>query len=62
MKTWDIKSALKQDFNALYVKEFTEDWKEQRLLREIEIDLMELPGLEFVINRLVEEAKKEAII
>jgi hypothetical protein len=35
-----IKAALKADFNKLYVKEFTTDWKTQRLVRGLEIDVM----------------------
>jgi len=35
-----IKAALKADFNKLYVKEFTTDWKTQRVLRGLEIDVM----------------------
>jgi hypothetical protein len=38
----DVKKALKKDFKNLYVQEFTTDWKAQRLLRVMEIDIMSL--------------------
>lgn len=40
-----IKEAIKKDFNILYQKEFTTDWKEQRLVRELEINVMSFPNL-----------------
>lgn len=37
-----LREALKADFDNLYVKEFTTDWKNQRLFRNIEIGIMDL--------------------
>ena len=37
-----LRTALIKDFNNLYVKEFTTDWKFQRMMRSIEINLMKL--------------------
>lgn len=49
-----FKIALKKDFNLLYQKEFTTDWKEQRLIRGLEIDAMSFPNL----AKIAEEDKK----
>lgn len=38
----ELKDALKQDFRALYVKEYSTTWETERLIRGIEIDLMPL--------------------
>ncbi len=40
-----VKDALKKDFRKLYVKEFTVTWKNERVIREIEIDIMPLENL-----------------
>jgi len=40
-----FKTALKKDFDLLYQKEFTTDWKEQRFIRGLEIDAMSFPNL-----------------
>lgn len=37
-----LRKALMKDFESLYVKEFTTDWKVQRLIRQVEIGLMPL--------------------
>lgn len=59
----DLKTALKKDFNLLYQKQFTTDWKAQRIVIGLEIDVMGLPNLEKVIDqtleRVVEETTKE---
>ena len=57
----DIKlvRALQADFKKLYVKEFTINYKAQRLIRNMEIGIMQLPNLEKYINRkVIEELKK----
>ena len=41
-KETELKEALKKDFRKLYVKEFSAFWERERLVREIEIDLMRL--------------------
>jgi len=38
----ELRKALKKDFRNLYVREFTTDWVIERMLREIEIDVMSL--------------------
>lgn len=44
----DIKlvRALQKDFETLYVKEFTTAWKENRLIRNIELGIMRLENTE----------------
>ena len=41
----ELKKELKKDFNQLLVKEFTADWKTQRLIMELNIDVMSLDNL-----------------
>lgn len=41
----DLKDALKKDWNALLVREFTTDWKNQRLVTHSEIEVMSFPNL-----------------
>ena len=41
-----IQRSLIKDFNDLYVKKFTTDWKTQRLIRSLEIDVMSFTNLE----------------
>ena len=50
MNTDKLKRALIKDFNELYVKEFTMDWKVQRILRGLEIKVMGLPNTEKLIS------------
>jgi len=40
-----IREALKDDFKALYVAEFTTSWEIERIKREIELDIMSLRNL-----------------
>ena len=46
-----IKEALKKDFNELYVEEFSTAWELERLVREIEIDIMPLKNLMKLVGR-----------
>lgn len=54
----DIKlvRALQADFKALYVKEFTTNWRAERLIRNLELGVMQLKNTEKYIAKL---AKKE---
>lgn len=52
----ELRNALKRDWRTLYVKEFTTNWREQRLIRETEIDVMSLENLLALIK---EECRKE---
>ena len=45
-----LREALKKDFHKLYVKEFTTNWKEERFVREVEIDVMSLDNLLALID------------
>ncbi len=41
-KEAQLKEALKKDFRRLYVKEFSTLWEMDRIVREVEIDIMDL--------------------
>jgi len=45
-----LKLALKKDFNQLLVKEFTTDWKAQRFVMGLQIDVMSLDNLNNLIT------------
>ena len=44
-----LREALKKDFKRLYVKQFTTDWEAQRLIRNVEIDVMSLDNLKALL-------------
>ncbi len=46
-----LKAALLQDFSTLYVKEFTTDWKVQRVIRGLEIQGMSFPNTMKLIEK-----------
>ena len=48
-----IKKALKADFDELYQKEFTHDWRVQRFLRSMEIGVMKVDNLEKLFSKQV---------
>lgn len=48
-----LREALKKDFKELYVKEYTIGWKEQRFLRNIELNIMSLENTKKYINGLI---------
>jgi hypothetical protein len=50
-----LREALQKDFEGLYVKEYTTDWKEQRLSRNIELKTMKLDNLEKYVYELLSE-------
>ena len=50
-----LKWALVKDYHALYQKEYTSDWREQRLLRELEMVVLGLDYLKQAIMRWVSE-------
>jgi len=41
-----LREAIKQSFNKLYVKQFTTGWQEARMIRGIEIDLLDLSAIQ----------------
>jgi hypothetical protein len=51
IELYDIKEVLKKDFNNLYQERFTMDWRDQRLVRGLEIDVMSLDNLEKLFNK-----------
>jgi len=58
-ETEKIREALKKDFNTLYQKGFTTDWKAQRIVRGIEINIMGLDALESLFNSLLANKLRE---
>jgi len=54
-----IKQALKEDFGALYQKEFTTDWKVQNTVRSLEIEVMGISNLLSIIFQELKRAEKE---
>ena len=50
-----LREALQKDFEGLYVKEYTTDWKERRLSRNIELKTMKLDNLEKYVYELLSE-------
>ncbi len=46
-----IREALKNVFDALYVKEYTTTWEAARLVRGIEIDIMKLEKTMKVVSK-----------
>lgn len=60
----DIKlvRALQADFKELYQKEFTTSYKEQRLIRNIELGIMRLKNTEKLIAQQAKEAYKKGYI
>jgi hypothetical protein len=53
--TNNLKEALIKDFKQLLQKEFTTDWKIQRMVRELEIGVMSLDNTEALINQKEKE-------
>jgi len=59
-----LREALKKDFRKLYVKEYTTTWEAERIVRELEIDIMSLdntlaslPTEEEIRKQVAEEIK-----
>lgn len=54
-----IKKAINKDFKELYVKEFTTDWKAQRLVRSLEVGVHTFSNIEKLIQAREKQAKLE---
>ena len=54
-KEQELKEALKKDFRKLYVKEFSTMWEMERMVREIEIDIMKLDNVLALFIRVVKD-------
>ena len=59
MSKEDLRKALIADFNTLLVKEFTVDWQSQRVMRRLEIEVMELDNLDKIITKALREQLEE---
>ena len=46
----DLKEAIKKDFHELYRKGYCTDWEAKRLVRDVEIDIMEFKHLKKAIR------------
>lgn len=55
-----LKMAIVHDFNNLYVREFTTDWESQRLVRQLELDVMSLERTELAVGKLIAAAVQES--
>jgi len=53
-----IRTALKEDFYRLYSPGFTTDWAAQRRVRGVEIEVMQLWGIQALIQSKYEEGFK----
>ena len=58
----ELKLALKKDFNRLLVKEFTTDWRAQRFVMGLQIDVMSLDSLKDYITLHTQKAYKNGYI
>jgi len=56
-----LQKALIKDFEQLYVKGFTTDWREQRMVRELEIKVMTFDNLKALIATAEREALKNLL-
>ena len=57
---YELREALRKDFNSLYVARFTTNWVVERKLRSLELDIMRLDNLMALINSEVERREREA--
>lgn len=56
-----IEQALKEDFNNLLVKEFTTDWKVQRLKIALDIEIMDFDNIVQLIEQVCNESRKDEL-
>lgn len=57
---YELREALRKDFNSLYVNRFTTNWVVERKLRSLELDIMCLDNLMALINSEVERREGES--
>ena len=48
-----IKEALKKDFEELYQENYASNYKSLRIIRKVEIDIMDLENLKKIMNQEV---------
>lgn len=58
-KETKLVKALRKDYKELYVKEYTTGWREQRLIRNIELGIMSLKNTEEYISQELDRAREE---
>lgn len=58
-KETKLVKALRKDYKELYVKEYTTGWREQRLIRNIELGIMSLKNTEEYISQELDKAREE---
>jgi len=60
-KESELIRALREDYEKLYIKEYTTGWREQRLIRNIELGIMSLENTERYISRELDKAREEGM-
>lgn len=48
----DVKDAIRKDFHDLYKKEYSTNYKAERMLRDIEIGIMDFENLMELIRNM----------
>lgn len=57
----ELAEALAKDFDAIYVKGFTTDWREQRMVRRLELKIMPLDNLSKLFANKTKEARQNEL-
>ena len=57
-----LVEALRKDYKQLYVKEYTTGWREQRLMRNTELEIMSLKNTEEYIEKELDKAREDVLI
>lgn len=56
----ELRQAIRKDFHKLLVKEFTADWKIQRLLHDLELDVMYFDNTMQLFDTYTQAKEREA--
>lgn len=56
----ELRQAIRKDFHELLVKEFTADWKIQRLLHDLELDVMDFDNTMQLFDTYTQAKEREA--
>jgi hypothetical protein len=56
----ELRQAIRKDFHELLVKEFTADWKIQRLLHDLELDVMDFGNTMQLFDTYTQAKEREA--
>lgn len=58
----ELRQAIRKDFHELLVKEFTADWKIQRLLHDLELNVMDFGNTMQLFDTYTQAKEREARI